>query len=176
MQYVFEFLSLGRKFLAVGSCPVHCAPWLRLLKSLFPRNLERAQGATCIQAEDRASHFAANMFDSDTPTVFSFNTVWFNDIYDNYFIPVITLFPNSPQQGVSMFFPPNELLPTYLYFRRTIFPFFPPPRGFFSRSSCHNEASKQAGGQAGRRAGQGKARQGKPGKPALYIIIYIYGY
>jgi len=81
---------------------------------------------------------------------------------------IITLFPNSPQQGVSMFFPPNELLPTYLYFRRTIFPFFPPPRGFFSRSSCHNEASKQASKQAGRRAGragQGKARQGKPGKP-----------
>lgn len=154
MQYVFEFLSRGRKFLAVGSCPVHCAPWLRLLKSLFPRNLERAQGATCIQAEDRASHFAANMFDSDTPTVFSFNTVWFNDIYDNYSIPELS------SAGCFHVFSPNELLPTYLYFRRTICPFFPPPRGFFS--SCHNEASKQASRQAG---GQGRARQGKPGKP-----------
>ena len=129
MQYVFKFLSLGRKFLAVGSCPVHCAPWLRLLKSLFPRNLERVQGATCIQAEDRASHFAANMFDSDTPTVFSFNTVWFNDIYDNYFIPELS------SARCFHVFSPNEPLPAYLrylYFRRTIVSFFfPLPGDFF---------------------------------------------
>ena len=80
-------------------------------------------------------------------------------LYGSMTFMIITLFPNSPQQGVSMFFPLTNCCQRTFTSGALFVPFFPLPGDFFHPVTM-KPASKQAGRQAGR-AGHGKARQAR---------------
>ena len=77
-------------------------------------------------------------------------------LYGSMTFMIITLFPNSPQQGVSMFFPLTNCCQRTFTSGALFVPFFPLPGDFF-----HPVTMKPASKQAGRRAGHGKARQAR---------------